>query len=134
MAARIGEPRQRDVSGMGPYEIAVNGLLDHMSDTAVFLSEVTDPETSRRVAGLLDEAGPAFVRLRREMALSESDKQITSAELFLKYGGRYVWATIEIEQQLRRIRSIGPETHDPIKSALLRLRKQLEDAGLPSEL
>ena len=129
----IGEPRDRDTSEMGRYEIAVNTLLDHLSDTAVVLSQIEDPDQSRWAASLVDEARPRFVEHRLEMKLAELDKAISYPELVVRYGGTYLWATLELEQQMGRIKKIGPDTYDPIKSALLRLKQDLDDAGLPSE-
>jgi hypothetical protein len=133
LPTRIGEPRERDTSEMDSYEIAVNRLLDHLSDTAVVLGQVQDPETSQRAAKMVDEARPRFVDLRRDMQLAEPDKQITTPELILNYGGTYLWATVEIEQQMGRIKKAGPDTYEPIKAALLRLQGKLDEEGLPSE-
>lgn len=130
---RIGVPRERDTAAMGQYEIAVNALLDHMTDTAFVLSEVKDSATSHWAAGLLDQARPMFVTLRRDMQVAEADRQITYPQLILKYGGTYLWAKLEIKEQMGRIKKSGPQTHEPIKLALLRLKQELDEAGLPSK-
>ncbi len=130
---QIGEPRDRDTADMGPYEVAINDLLDHMTDTAVVLGHVQGNESSQWAAGLVDQARPAFIKLRREMKEAKADSEITYPELVLNYGGRYIWATIQIEQELGRIKRLGPDVHGPIKSAMLRLKQGLDDAGLPTE-
>lgn len=118
---------------MGAYEIAVSGLLDHMADTVMVLRQVQDPDSSQWAAGLVDEARPNFVELRRAMQEAEADREITYPELVLNYGGTYLWTTLEIENELDRLKEAGPETLGPVKSAMLRLRKELGDAGLPTE-
>jgi hypothetical protein len=130
---RIGEPRERDTAEMGPYEVAINDLLDHMADTAEVLGQIESRDSSQWAAGLVDQARPTFIRLRREMKESEADSGLSYPELVLNYGGRYISTTIQIEQQLGRIKGLGPEVHEPIKSAMLRLKQELDDAGLPTE-
>lgn len=129
----IGQPRDRDTSGMEPYEIAVAELLDHMVDTAAALAQIQDHETSSQAAGMVDRARPIFIELRRAMHQGEATRNISQAQLVLRYGATYLWSTYQIEKELKRIKAIGPEAHTPIKDAMMRLKQGLKDAGLPDE-
>ena len=131
---RIGDSRTVDTTDMDPYETAIVGLLDHMGDAVTVLSSVEDTATAEHAVGMIDEAAERFVDLRRRMAVSEAETEVTQVELVFKYGARYLLTKLEIEQQMKRIKELGPTMHEPVKAALLRLEERMKQADLPTEL
>lgn len=131
---RIGDGRTVDTTGMDAYETAIVGLLDHMGDAAIVLSSVRESASAEHAVGMFYEAADRIVDLRRRMAVSEADTEVTQVELIIKYGQRYLLTKLEIEQQLKRIKQLGPAMHEPVKAALLRLEERMKQADLPTEL
>lgn len=131
---RIGDSRTVDTAGMDVYETAIVGLLDHMGDAVTVLSSVEDSASAEHAVGMIDEAAERFVDLRRRMAVSEADTEVTEIELIFKYGGRYLLTKLEIEKQMKRIKGLGPAMHEPVKAAMLRLQERMRQADLPTEL
>jgi len=133
LPARIGEPRDRDTTGMEAFEVIAVKLMDHMADAAKVLSSVEDTASSQYAAGMADEAIERFVTLRQDLEEADKTRKISSAELIFKYGTRYLWSKHALEQQISRIKRLDPAAGGPVLEAISRLKAGLEEKDLPSD-
>lgn len=133
--ASIGQGEGRVPDGLDAYETAVVHSLNHMEDIGRVLESVGDIESARHAVGLFDHAVDRIVSWGVEIEREKPNREITAGGEVLKYGVRFFWNRFVIERELKRIKAIGPEVHEPVKASLKNIEQRMKESGVkdPSE-